>query len=434
MSLIRIHPVNAAGGESGEGAGANAESLAGAPLRDPQWYHRPGTLRLPAPPPLSVYVHLPWCLKKCPYCDFNSHEFHTAGATPKDLPERRYLDAVRADLERSLPLVWGRTVHTIFIGGGTPSLFSPDGIARLLSDLRMLLPLAPDCEITMEANPGTFEKERFRAFAQAGVNRLSIGVQTFNDAQLRALGRVHDGAQALAAAEEAARSFETFNLDLMYALPGQTLAGLDADLDQAFALGAPHLSLYHLTMEPNTVFARRPPADLPDDDAAYDMLDRVTARTGGAGFERYEVSAYAKSGHRCRHNVNYWQFGDYLGLGAGAHGKLSFAHRVMRQVRWREPAMYMDRSLGGQAVSNEADVARAELPFEFMLNALRLRDGFALSLFTERCGLPLSAIEAALQQAEARGFIARTGLPGAEWVQPTERGFDFLNDLQALFL
>ena len=434
MSIVRIHPVNAAGGESGEGASANGESLAGAVIRDPQWYHRPGTLSLPAPPPLSVYVHLPWCLKKCPYCDFNSHEFHTAGATPKDLPETRYLDAVRADLERSLPIVWGRTIQTIFIGGGTPSLFSPDGIARLLSDLRMLLPLAADCEITMEANPGTFEKERFRAFAQAGVNRLSIGVQTFNDAHLRALGRVHDAAQALAAAEEAARSFETFNLDLMYALPGQTLADLDADLDRAFALGAPHLSLYHLTMEPNTVFAKRPPADLPDDDTAYDMLDRVTERTGGAGFERYEVSAYAKTGHRCRHNVNYWQFGDYLGLGAGAHGKLSFAHRVMRQVRWREPGMYMDRTLGGQGVSNEADVVRAELPFEFMLNALRLREGFALSLFTERCGLPLSAVDKGLAEAERRGLIARTGAPGAEWVRPTERGFDLLNDLQELFL
>ena len=434
MSIVRIHPVNAAGGESGEGASANGESLAGAVIRDPQWYHRPGTLSLPAPPPLSVYVHLPWCLKKCPYCDFNSHEFHTAGATPKDLPETRYLDAVRADLERSLPIVWGRTIQTIFIGGGTPSLFSPDGIARLLSDLRMLLPLAADCEITMEANPGTFEKERFRAFAQAGVNRLSIGVQTFNDAHLRALGRVHDAAQALAAAEEAARSFETFNLDLMYALPGQTLADLDADLDRAFALGAPHLSLYHLTMEPNTVFAKRPPADLPDDDTAYDMLDRVTERTGGAGFERYEVSAYAKTGHRCRHNVNYWQFGDYLGLGAGAHGKLSFAHRVMRQVRWREPGMYMDRTLGGQGVSNEADVVRAELPFEFMLNALRLREGFALSLFTERCGLPLSAVDKGLAEAERRGLIARTGAPGTEWVRPTERGFDLLNDLQELFL
>jgi oxygen-independent coproporphyrinogen-3 oxidase len=298
----------------------------------------------------------------------------------------------------------------------------------------MLLPLAADCEITMEANPGTFEKDRFRAFAQAGVNRLSIGVQSFDDAHLRALGRVHDRAQAIAAAEEAARSFETFNLDLMYALPGQTLAGLDADLDQAFALQAPHLSLYHLTMEPNTVFGRRPPAHLPDDDAAADMLDRVTERTAGLCFDRYEVSAYARTGHRCRHNLNYWQFGDYLGLGAGAHGKLSFAHRVVRQVRWREPRMYMDRALGGQAVSNEGDVARAQLPFEFMLNALRLREGFALALFTERCGLPLSAIEAALQQSESRGLIERRGLPGAEWVQPTVRGFDFLNDLTELFL
>jgi hypothetical protein len=296
MSIIRLHPVNAAGGESGEGAPADPATPAGAPLRDPQWYHRPGTLSLPAPPPLSVYVHLPWCLRKCPYCDFNSHEFHTAGATPEDLPEQRYLDAVRADLERSLPLVWGRTVHTVFIGGGTPSLFSPDGIARLLSDLRMLLPLAADCEITLEANPGTFEKDRFRAFAQAGVNRLSIGVQTFHDAQLRALGRVHDAAQARAAAEEAARSFETFNLDLMYALPGQTVADLDADLDLAFALGAPHLSLYHLTLEPNTVFAKRPPANLPDDDTAYDMLDRVTERSAGAGFVAVTTSTTGNSG------------------------------------------------------------------------------------------------------------------------------------------
>ena len=434
MSIVRIHPVNAAGGESGEGASAPPSTPAGATLRDPQWYHRPGTLSLPAPPPLSVYVHLPWCLKKCPYCDFNSHEYGAVGATPKELPQGRYLDAVRADLERSLPIVWGRTIHTIFIGGGTPSLFSPDGIARLLSDLRMLLPLAADCEITMEANPGTFEKDRFRAFAQAGVNRLSIGVQTFDDERLRALGRVHDGAQARAAAEEAARSFETFNLDLMYALPGQTLAHLDADLDLAFALGAPHLSLYHLTLEPNTVFATRPPANLPDEDTAYEMLDRVTERTAGGGFDRYEVSAYAKPGHRCRHNVNYWQFGDYLGLGAGAHGKLSFAHRVTRQVRWREPGMYMDRTLGGQGVSNEDDVARAQLPFEFMLNALRLREGFALSLFTERCGLPLSAVAGPLEEAERRGLVARTGLPGAEWIQPTVRGFDFLNDLQELFL
>jgi oxygen-independent coproporphyrinogen-3 oxidase len=403
-------------------------------VRDPRWYHRPGTLNFAAPPPLAVYVHLPWCLRKCPYCDFNSHEFTTVGARRQDLPEARYLDAVRADLERSLPLVWGRTIHTVFIGGGTPSLFSPAGIERLLSDLRALLPLAADCEITMEANPGTFERDRFRAFAQAGVNRLSIGVQSFNDAHLAALGRVHDRAQAIAAAEEAARSFETFNLDLMYALPGQSLAGLEADLAQALALAPPHLSLYHLTLEPNTVFASRPPANLPDDDTSADMLDLVTERTGAAGLERYEVSAYARPGHRCRHNLNYWQFGDYLGLGAGAHGKLSFGHRVVRQVRWREPKMYMDRSVGGQAVSNEDDVARRALPFEFMLNALRLRDGFALSLFTERCGLPLSAIEPGLQEAESRGFVERGGTPGAEWVRPTLRGFDFLSDLQALFL
>jgi len=413
---------------------ADESALPGAPLRDPQWYHRPGTLTLVAPPPLAVYVHLPWCLRKCPYCDFNSHEFTTAGATPKDLPEARYLDAVRADLERSLPLVWGRHVQSIFIGGGTPSLFSPDGIARLLSDLRMLLPLAPDCEITMEANPGTFERDRFRAFAQAGVNRLSIGVQSFDDAKLHALGRVHDRAQAIAAAEEAQRSFPTFNLDLMYALPGQTLPELEADLAQALALAPPHLSLYHLTMEPNTVFGRRPPANLPDDDTAFDMLDVLAERTAGAGLERYEVSAYARAGHRCRHNLNYWQFGDYLGLGAGAHGKLSFAHRVVRQVRWREPRTYMDRALGGQGVSNEDEVARAALPFEFMLNALRLREGFALALFAERTGLPMSAVEPAIAQGEARGLLARSGPPGAEWLVPTPRGFDFLNDLQQLFL
>ena len=407
---------------------------AGAPLRDPQWYHRPGTLSLPAPPPLSVYVHLPWCLRKCPYCDFNSHEFQPAAGSPRELPEAAYLDAVRADLERALPLVWGRQVQSVFIGGGTPSLFSPAGIERLLSDLRMLLPLAGDCEITMEANPGTFEKDRFRAFAQAGVTRLSIGVQSFDDAQLAALGRVHDRAQAIAAAEEAARSFGTFNLDLMYALPGQTLAGLEADLAQALAFAPPHLSVYHLTMEPNTVFGRRPPAGLPDDDLAAEMLDLVTEHTGGAGLERYEVSAYARPGHRCRHNLNYWQFGDYLGLGAGAHGKLSFAHRVVRQVRWREPRTYMERGLAGQGVSNEGDVARAQLPFEFMLNALRLREGVPLALFTERCGLPLSAIDKPLAEGERRGLLEREGPPGAERVRATARGFDFLNDLVGLFL
>ncbi|GAB4118638.1 MAG: radical SAM family heme chaperone HemW [Rubrivivax sp.] len=382
---------------------------------------RPGTLQLGAPPPLGVYVHLPWCLKKCPYCDFNSHEGRPA--------EARYLDALRADLEAALPLVWGRRVHSVFIGGGTPSLFSPEAIDRLLADLRARLTLEPGCEVTLEANPGTFERERFRAFRAAGVTRLSIGVQSFDDAALQRIGRVHDGAQARAAVAEAAQAFETFNLDLMYALPGQDLAALERDLDQALAFAPPHLSVYHLTLEPNTLFAVRPPV-LPDDDTAGAMLDRLVERTAGAGLQRYEVSAFARPGHRCAHNLNYWAFGDYLGLGAGAHGKLSFPHRVMRQVKWREPARYIAEALAGRAVSNEDEVARAALPFEFMLNALRLKEGFELRLFRERTGLPLSAIEAGLAEGERRGLLERDLVR----VRPTARGFDFLSDLQQLFL
>ena len=384
---------------------------------------RPGTLNLGTLPPLSLYVHLPWCLQKCPYCDFNSH------AHAGELPEARYLDALLADLDASLPLVWGRTVHSIFLGGGTPSLFSPDAIARLLSDLRARLRLEADCEITLEANPGTFEKDRFRAFRAAGVTRLSVGVQSFNDAHLQALGRVHNRAQALAAVEEAAQAFDTFNLDVMYALPGQTLAQLEEDMRTALSLQPPHISIYHLTIEPNTVFATHPPT-IPEDDDAYAMLDRITELTGAAGLQRYEVSAYARAGHRCWHNWNYWQFGDYLGIGAGAHSKLSFAHRVVRQVRYREPQLYMTQAQAGQAISQSEEVGRADLPFEFMLNALRLRQGFALQDFGERTGLPLSAIAPALQQAEQRGWITRD----LNTVVPTERGFDFLSDLQALFL
>jgi oxygen-independent coproporphyrinogen-3 oxidase len=325
--------------------------------------------------------------------------------------------------------VWGRQVHSIFIGGGTPSLFSPESIATLLSEVRARLKLTADCEITMEANPGTFEKDRFRAFRGAGVTRLSVGVQSFNDEHLKALGRVHDAAQARAAIEEAALSFETFNIDLMYALPGQTLEQLEADVTQAMALMPPHLSIYHLTIEPNTYFAKFPPV-IPPDDLAYAMLDRITEMTAAHGMERYEVSAYAKPGHRCWHNFNYWQFGDYLGIGAGAHGKLSFPHRVVRQVRNREPRLYMDNALAGNAIAQEQEVARAELPFEFVLNALRLREGFALQDFTERTGLPLSSIEKPLQQAQAKGLIERDLVR----VRPTERGFDFLSDLQGLFL
>jgi putative oxygen-independent coproporphyrinogen III oxidase len=387
-------------------------------------YLRPGTLQLGAPPPLGLYIHLPWCLRKCPYCDFNSHEAASSGH-----PEAAYLGALRADLEAALPLVWGRSVQSIFIGGGTPSLFSPEGIERLLSDVRALMPLAPGCEVTLEANPGTFERERFRAFRHAGVTRLSIGVQSFDDTKLQALGRVHSRGQALAAAEEAAQAFDTFNLDLMYALPGQTLAEAAEDLRTALALQPPHLSVYHLTIEPNTLFAVHPPV-VPDDDLASDMLDQIVDMTGAQGLSRYEVSAFARPGHRCTHNLNYWQFGDYLGIGAGAHTKLSFPHRVVRQVRWREPAMYMQKALAGQAVSNDEEVGRKALPFEFMLNALRLKDGFDLGLFRDRTGLPLSSIETALAQAEQRGLLARDW----ERAAPTPRGFDFLSDLQGLFL
>jgi len=393
-------------------------------MRDIQHYLRPGTLQLSSLPPLSLYVHLPWCIRKCPYCDFNSHEMRQ-----QDLPEQRYIDALLADLDAALPLVWGRSVVSIFFGGGTPSLFSPEAIERLISALRARLKLSPDCEITLEANPGTFEKDRFRAFRAAGVTRLSVGVQSFNDAHLKAIGRVHDRAQALAALEEAARSFDTFNLDLMYALPGQTLAELRQDVDQALAFAPPHLSIYHLTIEPNTYFAKHPP-QVPEDDEAYAMLDLLTERTGLAGLQRYEVSAYARPGHHCRHNLNYWQFGDYLGIGAGAHSKLSFAHRIVRQVRTREPRLYMERAMAGQAMAQEEEVKRADLPFEFMLNALRLRQGFALAEFSERTGLALTAIQHGLEEAERKGWITRD----LARVLPTERGFDFLSDLQSLFL
>ena len=290
----------------------NGEQVIGKSLKPVQDYMRVGMLQLKSLPPLSLYIHLPWCLKKCPYCDFNSHE-------PRgEAPQQQYLDALMADLEAALPLIWGRTVHSIFIGGGTPSLFSPQSIDRLLSDVRARLRLEADCEITMEANPGTFEKERFRAYRSAGVTRLSIGVQSFDDRYLKALGRVHDRAQALAAVEEAAQSFDTFNLDIMYALPGQSLLDLERDLHTALSFAPPHLSVYHLTIEPNTYFAKFPPV-IPDDDTAYSMLDRITELTGTAGMNRYEISAYARPNHECWHNTNYWEFGDYLGIGAGAH-------------------------------------------------------------------------------------------------------------------
>lgn len=401
-------------------------SAADAPVqaRDIQHYMRAGTLQLQTLPPLSLYVHLPWCLKKCPYCDFNSHEMRAA-----ELPEQRYLDALMADLEAALPLIWGRSVQTVFIGGGTPSLFSPQAIDQLIAGIRARVRLAPNAEITLEANPGTFEKNRFKAFRAAGVTRLSVGVQSFNDDFLKALGRVHDRSQALDALVEAATVFDTFNLDLMYALPGQTLDMLRTDVETALSLAPQHLSIYHLTIEPNTLFAKYPPASV-DDDLAADMLDLVTDMTGAAGLQRYEVSAYARAGHACQHNMNYWQFGDYLGIGAGAHSKLSFAHRVVRQVRLRDPARYMSGAMAGQCVAQDDEVKRSELPFEFMLNALRLAGGFELNLFAERTGMSMSAVSASVDKAQAQGLLLREG----NHVKPSPRGFNFLNDLQALFL
>jgi putative oxygen-independent coproporphyrinogen III oxidase len=405
-------------------------------MKDIQHYMRGGTLRLPSLPPLSLYIHLPWCLKKCPYCDFNSHEVTSqisGGAGLQQDLEQRYLQALIADLEMSLPLVWGRKVHSIFIGGGTPSLFSPDSIDHLLAAVRARLPLEAGCEITLEANPGTFERDRFKAFRQAGVTRLSIGVQSFNDAQLKVLGRVHSSTQALTAIEEAAMHFDAFNIDIMYALPGQTLSECESDIQTALQFNPPHISIYHLTIEPNTYFAKFTPKNLPVDDDAYDMLDRITELTAAHGLERYEISAFAKPNKRCLHNTNYWQFGDYLGIGAGAHGKLSFAHRVMRQVKAREPKLYMDKALSSKpwdCMVQETEVLRADLPFEFMLNALRLTSGFALADFSDRTGLPITSIQKQLDEAEAKGLIERD----FTHVRPTARGLDFLSDLQELFL
>jgi oxygen-independent coproporphyrinogen-3 oxidase len=383
---------------------------------------------LKQPPPLSLYIHLPWCLRKCPYCDFNSHELRD-GHLDASL-QSRYLDALRADLEASLPLVWGRSVQSIFIGGGTPSLFTPEAIDQLLGDVRMRLRVVPDAEVTLEANPGTFERARFRGFRDAGVNRLSLGIQSFDDQALVALGRVHDRAQALAAAQAAREDFPTFNLDLMYALPGQTEESLQADLRQALAFEPPHLSCYHLTMEPNTLFASRPPPGLPDEDSAALMHDRVRETAQQAGLAQYEVSAFARQGHRCRHNLNYWSFGDYLGIGAGAHGKLSFHDRIVRHARFRHPQRYLDAALAGSAVEEERVLRAAELPFEFMLNALRLVEGVPARLFEERTGLSAAVMAGVLQRSVERGLLDSD--PGV--FRPTEQGLNFLSDLQGLFL
>ena len=393
---------------------------------DVSHYLRPGTLCLPALPPLALYVHFPWCVRKCPYCDFNSHEPPGGSAA---VPEARYLQALRADLEAALPLVWGRPIVSVFIGGGTPSLLSARGLDELLSFVRALLPLQPDCEITLEANPGAFEAEKFAAYRASGVNRLSIGVQSLQADRLAALGRIHDPAQARAAIDVARRHFDNFNCDLMYALPGQTRDAAQREVEGLLALAGPHLSLYQLTLEPNTVFAKYPP-QLPDEDTAAAIHDWIEARMARAGYRHYEVSAYARPGFESRHNLNYWTFGDYLGIGPGAHSKISFPQRILRQTRLRQPASYLEQAEAGRFVAESVEVARADLGFEFMLNALRLADGFAPQLFCDRTGLPLSQIRVGLEQAEARGLIERS----PHRIAPTELGRRFLSDLQALFL
>ncbi|GLS05268.1 coproporphyrinogen III oxidase [Chitiniphilus shinanonensis] len=378
---------------------------------------------LTALPPLSLYIHIPWCVKKCPYCDFNSH------AQKGGLPEAQYVDALLRDLESCLPLVWGRPVTSIFIGGGTPSLFSAQAIDTLLAGIRARVRLLPDAEITLEANPGTFEADKFAGYRAAGINRLSIGIQSLDDAKLKALGRIHGRDEALRSVEIAHRHFDNFNLDLMYALPSQTLDEALADLDAAIALAPTHLSAYHLTLEPNTLFHRYPPP-LPDDDLAADMQEAIEARLAAAGFEHYETSAFARPGRRARHNLNYWTFGDYLGIGAGAHAKISFPDRITRQARYKQPTDYLARMAAGNAAELDQTVPREQLPFEFMLNALRLTEGFPLALFTERTGLPLTRLLPEIDRACAEDLLERT----LDHVRPTLRGRRFLNALLERFL
>lgn len=389
------------------------------PARDPG-------VRLAMLPPLALYVHIPWCVRKCPYCDFNSHALREGD---QEATQRQYVQALIADLEAALPAVWGRRVVSVFFGGGTPSLFSPRALDDILSAVRARLPLSPTAEITLEANPGTVETGRFGEFRALGINRLSLGVQSFHPAHLSALGRIHDGVQARRAAEIARAHFDNFNLDLMYALPGQDLSQALADVDTALAFAPPHLSCYHLTLEPNTVFAKYPPP-LPDEDAAADMQEAIESRLGDAGYDNYETSAFARPGSRCAHNLNYWSFGDYLGLGAGAHGKLSHADRITREVRYRAPDDYVRHALEDTALAQRDEVDGRDLPFEFMMNALRLTEGFETRLFEAHTGLPASRVLAALDGAERDGLLVRD----LTRVVPTLKGRRFLNDLLQRFL
>jgi len=387
----------------------------------------PGSIGLRVLPPLSLYVHIPWCVRKCPYCDFNSHEARGKGQS--EAPENDYVQALIADLELALPQIWGRRVYSIFFGGGTPSLFSARAIEELLAAFRARLNLAADAEITLEANPGTFESAKFRDYRACGVNRLSIGIQSFNPSMLRSLGRIHDGEEARRAIGIAQAHFDNINLDLMYALPQQTLREAEQDIDTAAGFGTAHVSAYQLTLEPNTLFHLHPPP-LPEGELAADMQEMIEARLAGGAYLNYETSAFARPGRECRHNLNYWRFGDYLGIGAGAHSKLSFPARIQRQARYKQPREYMQRTATGAPIQEEHTVSRQDLGFEFMMNALRLAAGFEVVLFAERTGLPITSVEQPLQEAMRRGLITRDHVR----IAPTKRGQRFLNDLLQLFL
>ena len=381
------------------------------------------------PPPLSLYVHLPWCVRKCPYCDFNSHE--ARGALPFDA----YVDALLADLDHDLPLVWGRSIHSVFFGGGTPSLFPADRIDRFLQAASARLRFAPGAEVTLETNPGTAEHGRFEDYRKAGVNRISFGIQSFDDGCLQRLGRIHDSAQAEAAVKLAQDAgFDNFNLDLMYALPGQTLAMAEHDIERALALQPAHVSHYQLTLEPNTVFAARPPQNLPDEDSAWDMQERCQARLAAAGLVQYETSAYARPERQCAHNLNYWRFGDYLGIGAGAHGKLTLGSEqaILRRWKRKHPSAWLAAAGSDEAIGGDERIAPQQRPFEYMLNALRLLEGFGLSAFEARTGLDRAAIRSELDEALRRGWLQCDG--GGERYWPTALGQRFANDAIALFL
>jgi putative oxygen-independent coproporphyrinogen III oxidase len=381
-------------------------------------------------PPLTLYVHFPWCTKKCPYCDFNSHAVPSNGSHQTNFDEALYLKALCADLEASLPLIWGRRIHAIFIGGGTPSLLSAAGLDQLLADIRARLPMDADIEITMEANPGSVEVQQFKAYQASGVNRLSLGIQSFNDQHLKALGRIHQADEARQAIRIAQETFLRVNIDLMYGLPEQTTQQAMQDLKEALSFETGHISLYHLTLEPNTLFASFPPP-LPDEDTTFEMQEILHQLLHQADYDRYEISAFAKKNQRCQHNLNYWKFGDYLGIGAGAHGKISFPNKIIRTIKERHPQSYMQSAFSpAKAMLEERQIDGHELPFEFMLNALRLIEGVPSADFLDRTGIDLSAIQKDLQVAVQKGLLTDS----LTQIQATPLGLQFLNDLQEIFL